>query len=204
MLYSSLVVDTLRSVGDKNLDPLAYFYCARDTAEPERADPAQILKCIARQLAYNPTASTIRPAAEIKYDELTEGGIQSKQLDFKQSAELILDIAQELASATMVIDAVDECRGVDLLLEQLSWILRQSKTPLRIFIASRNERVISISLKELLCKEIEIGENSGDIDLFVRTEVDRVISRKALLFGKVSPTLKQKIVNALTSGAQGM
>jgi hypothetical protein len=49
-----------------------------------------------------------------------------------------------------------------------------------------------------------MGANSGDIGLFVRTEVERAISQKSLLYGKISPESKQKIIETLTAGAQGM
>lgn len=203
-LSSSLVVETLRGTAGENLDPVAFFYCMRDTAEPERGDATQILKCIARQLAYNTTASAVRPAAINKYEELTEGGIRFKELDLEQSATLIMDLTEGLASVTIIVDAMDECEDIPSLLEKLTWILQKAKIPMRIFIASRNEKKISIRLKGLPSSKIEIGENSGDIELFVRTEVDRVISKKILLSGEVSPEIKQKIIETLTTGAQGM
>ena len=48
-------------------------------------------------------------------------------------------------------------------------------------------------------------ENNGsDIARFVQLEVDRLISKRLLLDGKVSFTFKRKMVETLTNGAQGM
>lgn len=46
--------------------------------------------------------------------------------------------------------------------------------------------------------------NSNDIARFVQLEVDRLISKRLLLDGKVSLKLKRKMVETLTNGAQGM
>ena len=46
--------------------------------------------------------------------------------------------------------------------------------------------------------------NSTDIARFVQSEVDRLISERLLLDGKISPKLKRKIIEVLSIGAQGM
>lgn len=46
--------------------------------------------------------------------------------------------------------------------------------------------------------------NSNDIARFVQSEVDRLISKKLLLDGKVSSNLKRKMIETLKDGAQGM
>lgn len=46
--------------------------------------------------------------------------------------------------------------------------------------------------------------NSSDIACFVQSEVDRLISKRLLLDGKVSSKFERKIVETLTNGAQGM
>jgi hypothetical protein len=198
-------VDTLSNGVDQNTNPIAYFYCARGTAEPERANPVDILKCIARQLADNTTAATIRLAATSKYEELTEGGIQANHLDLEQCTRLIIDLTKELSSMTIVIDALDECENIPNLLDSLRDI-QEANIPIRIFVASRYEKYISVRIKDMPHKEIEIemGENSEDIGLFVRTEVDRAISSKKLLAGEISLESKQMIIDTLTAGAQGM
>jgi hypothetical protein len=197
-------VETITNTAAKDLNPIAYFYCMRDSAELERADPTQILRCIARQFAYDATVSAIRPAAINKYDELTEGGVEDRQLDLNQCATLIVDLTEGLASATIIIDAMDECEDIPALLEKLGLILKRAKIPIRIFISSRIEKKVSIGLETLPTLTVEIGENSGDIGLFVRTEVERAISKKSLLSGDILPATKQKIIETLTAGAQGM
>ena len=57
-----------------------------------------------------------------------------------------------------------------------------------------NSKNISISAKH----------NSSDIARFVQTEVDRLISRRLLLDGRVSSKYKLKLIETLASRAQGM
>ena len=56
------------------------------------------------------------------------------------------------------------------------------------------------------CKNISISAdcNGGDISRFVVSEVDRLISKKLLLDGNIKNKLRDKLINTLTSGAQGM
>ena len=46
--------------------------------------------------------------------------------------------------------------------------------------------------------------NSGDIERFVKSEVDRLISKRLLLDGNVPQKLKCKMIETLINGAQGM
>lgn len=51
---------------------------------------------------------------------------------------------------------------------------------------------------------ISAKNNGGDIARFIKLEVDRLISKKLLLDGKISPKLRGKIFETLANGAQGM
>lgn len=54
----------------RNPAPVAYFYCARDNAETQRADPEEILRSIARQLSGIDEDTPIRRPTVKKYDEI--------------------------------------------------------------------------------------------------------------------------------------
>ena len=51
---------------------------------------------------------------------------------------------------------------------------------------------------------ISAQKNSFDIERFIVTELDRVISQKQLLRGKVSGKLRQQIMDPLSNRANGM
>ena len=56
------------------------------------------------------------------------------------------------------------------------------------------------------CNNVSISAdcNGGDIARFVVSEVDRLISKKLLLDGRIKNRLRDKLIDTLTSGAQGM
>jgi hypothetical protein len=73
-----------------------------------------------------------------------------------------------------------------------------------VFLASRDDGVISSNVKQMPSTEIEIGENSGDIEKYIHVEVDSAISGKSLLPHGISSHTKQKIIETLLKGADGM
>jgi hypothetical protein len=135
---------------------------------------------------------------------LTDGGIQKKQLTIDDSTALIVEIAQNYPEITIIVDALDECEDHCILLKNLEWILKQSNCSIRVFLASRHDPVISSIVERMPSTEIEIGDNSGDIEKYIQVEVDRAISEKSLLPHGISSHTKQKIVEALVKGADGM
>jgi hypothetical protein len=60
-----------------------------------------------------------------KYDQLTDGGIQKKQLTLDDSTELVVEIAQNYPAIAIIVDALDECEDHRNLFEKLEWILSQ-------------------------------------------------------------------------------
>jgi uncharacterized protein YqfB (UPF0267 family) len=206
----SLVIDDFLNDGetDAALAPIVYFYCARDAAESERADPSALFRTIVRQLSCPRPGLPVHKSVMKKYDNLTDQGAQTKQLNLDECAKLIIEVYETLTSVTIVIDAMDECNSVVDVFEQLESIWRQSMTPIRVFMSSRDEKQISIRVKDApnfsADSAISIEENLKDIGRFVVHEVDRAISRKSLLLGVVSEDLKQLIIQTLTDGAQGM
>jgi hypothetical protein len=62
------------------LVPIAHFYCARDNAEPLRADPDEILRSIARQLSSVAAELPIREPAQMKYSGVREKGFSCRRL----------------------------------------------------------------------------------------------------------------------------
>jgi ankyrin repeat protein len=51
---------------------------------------------------------------------------------------------------------------------------------------------------------VSASANGDDITRFIEKEVDRLISQRLLLGGKISPKFKRKIAHTLNDGAQGM
>ncbi|KAL7266669.1 hypothetical protein RUND412_010779 [Rhizina undulata] len=201
-MLASLVIDTLIKPTPTN-HALAYFYCKY--GEKDRQDPQSILSTIAKQLALMSPEASLPKAVISLYEEQKNDGVKSRRLWLDQSTELILQLSREFEQTIIIIDALDECpkkSRYELLvaLEKL----RTSTEGVKIFVTSRDDDDIRIQLKKESEVYIQPSDNSRDIELFVVTEVDKYISSKRLLRGKVGSQLRKSIIDTLTKGANGM
>ena len=94
-----------------NAAPVAYFYCARNAAEPERSNSEEILRSILEQVCSDTTALPITEpvitAYEVKKKETREDTPKDR-LTMEETTKLLLQICEENPT-TIVIDALDEC-----------------------------------------------------------------------------------------------
>jgi hypothetical protein len=188
--------------------PVAFFYCARNSAEPERSDPSEVLRAILKQLCCSTTDEPIREPVINEYQRLKEqsSDYSPRPLDEKDCLKLILLLTAE-NPATIVIDALDECdpKRRHKLLNGLRKIVQESVNLVKIFVSSRNNQDIISQLDDVPTIFINASDNSEDIKRFVESEVTRVIDEeKTLLYGKVPEYLRNEIIRVLIDGAQGM
>lgn len=187
----------------QNLPPIAYFYCARDPAEPERSNPKEILLSIARQLSGKDHTLPIRTPTADKYFASTS--LTRRRLTLQEAVDLIISLTDE-NPATIIIDALDECDALHRyeLLEALDVIIQQSSNIVKIFVSSREDSDILCKLENSPNLYIGADDNKRDIENFIRAEVAEAILKKRLLNGNVSIHLRQLIIETLERGAQGM
>jgi len=183
---------------------VTYFYCALNENEKERSDPEEILRCIVRQMAIipPPEESALYPASDI-YRSRDEKKIP---LSLDESIGLIVELTTYYPLTYIVIDALDECDQAKRLklVEGLSRIIKDSHNPVKVFVSSRDDKDIFLRLKDLPNFYIKASDNAGDIYRYILTEVNGAIADKRLLHGNISPELTQKIIETLTTRAQGM
>jgi hypothetical protein len=200
---------------DKNLSsttaPVAYFYCSRNPAEPERAKPEEILRSISKQLSSSELDLPIRePVVDMyktKKAEADKDGSPLMKLTLRECVKLILALL-EINPATIIIDALDECdpalRQRHNLLVALDEIVQKSANIVKVFVSSRDDNDIAIRLGKSTNVIIRASDNSEDIERFIKTEVEQSIESGLLLSGEVPPELKSQIITTLIDGAQGM
>jgi hypothetical protein len=127
-----------------NTSPIAFFYCARSSAEPERAKPVEVLKALVRQLASSkPDVPICEPVAteyEARKRKADEDCSKLKQLTVGDCTRLILQLTDH-QPAVIFVDALDECdeRLRHELLEALDEIVHKSKEIVKIFVSSRDD-----------------------------------------------------------------
>ncbi|KAJ0368502.1 hypothetical protein COL26b_010785 [Colletotrichum chrysophilum] len=185
-----------------------YFYCSRNPAEPGRSDPTSILASIARQLAMPQPGGEILDAAVEAYKKFEENAFASKSMTLAQSRELIQKLLESYRGQpiTLVIDALDECDKDTRqnLLDALVSLL-EAPTTLKVFATSRDDWDIVKELDKYQNLYLSSDRNSGDINLFVRSETERLVERGSLLWGSTrKEELRDKIIHELISNAHGM
>lgn len=207
-----MIVEELRKQKATNeaSAPIAYFYCARNTAEPERANPDEIMRSILKQLSSSKASLPVREPVATTYKTLKEkaddsGLEQPAKLTVEECEDLVLGLL-ETNPATIVIDALDECdpdRRYELLLA-LDKIIQKSASIVKVFVSSRDDNDIVCRLKNSPNVIIRASDNHNDIQRFIGSLVAQSINNKRLLSGRASKVLENRIVTVLEEGAKGM
>jgi hypothetical protein len=184
---------------------MAYFYCTRDVAELERADPEKILLSIARQLSGTDITKPLCEATIQRHARFRKSGLDARSLSLDETVSLILNLLFD-TPATIVIDALDECDPARRheLLDNLDAIIQKSANMVKILVSSRDDGDILCRLETSPNLYISAKYNAGDIGRFIRLEVSSAIEKKRLLSGRVPDHLRSLIVDTLEAGSQGM
>lgn len=181
-----------------------YFFCSRNIAEPERADPEHILRCLMRQASDLPGGPPLHAKLKERFDKRRTAG----DLSVKETIGIIVDTISDRPLTYIIIDALDECNRQkrDTLVDALKTILAQSTSLVKIFVTSRDNHqdiILSMDGYPALC--VDASRNQADIDQYVRHSVMNSIKRKKLLpTERVDKDLQRKIEESLCSGAAGM
>jgi hypothetical protein len=164
--------------------PLAYFYCSRNVAEPDRSDATQILRCIARQLSSSSPDRPLSPATvELYRKSVGLGTAMRMKLTLEEYRNLIIELIEGYPLTTIVVDALDEC-GLETrgeLMEALETILTRSISLVKVFITSREEGDLRFSLQNHANIQVTTAENGSDIQKFVNFETDKLVLKNQLL-----------------------
>ncbi|KAJ8129758.1 hypothetical protein O1611_g3872 [Lasiodiplodia mahajangana] len=206
-LASLVIEDALEAFRKQKAPSPAYFYCSRDPAEPERSKPANVLASIVRQFSSpGPGKPLLRPTI-MAYQSQEDDGFPIDSLQLRDSYNLLLEILDSYPTATIIIDALDECDPLtrQKLLDTLENILRQSPTLVKIFVSSRDDQDIKYNLRDYPALEVSSDLNSEDISRFVKRETELLVKQGRLLQSSIRKyELTQKIMLEVASGAHGM
>jgi hypothetical protein len=202
-----VIEDAFRDFEARRSPPPAFFYCSRNTAEPARSDPKQILASLARQLSnLRPEQPLLQPTVAI-YKKKEAEGFASGPLQIEESRDLIIQLAELYPLTIIVIDALDECNPEKRsdLLDALEVILQESANLIKVFISSRDDQDIVFRLKRYSNLEISSERNSEDMASFVKTTAKELIrTRKLLKYSRSKLDMEDLIVQRVTGGASGM
>lgn len=182
---------------------LAYFYC--NYGEAGRRDPASIFRSIVKQLCLQSPTGSLPESVLAIYNKRQQDS-DSRPLDINEIKDLLVNLSAGFLQTTIVIDALDECdRGTrDILFDVLEYVMSLAKNPIKIFATSRDDGDLMTRLEMSPNVYIQQGQNDGDINLFINSEVKACITNRKLLNGVVADDLREKIVSTLQEKAHGM
>lgn len=209
--YSYTVIELFKkeSCTTKTTAPIAYFYCTRNITEPQCANPDEILRSILKQLSCSKSDVPIKEptvnAYREKKDEADEHGCDPEKLTVDECVQLTLKLLEN-DPAVIIIDALDECDPTRRheILTALDTIIRRSANLVKVFVSSRDDNDIVCRLTNSPNVFIHATDNGEDIRRFVFTEVHQSLRDQKLLSGVISDRMRNRIINTLIEGAQGM
>lgn len=197
VLASAAVQETLTYAAQKPTIGTAFFFC--DYKNEKTLKSTSIIGAVASQLARQ--KSEAFDLLQDYYDDLhpMEGLPQKPDPDDLRA--LVERICEVFDQVHVVVDGVDECGdSMDEIAEMLSDLANNSRN-ISMAIFSRDELGIRRQLEENF-KPITIAARPKDIELYVRAELDSLISRGRLRV--TNATLKDEIRETLVDQAQGM
>lgn len=181
---ASVVIDDATNVSSRIENfAHAYFYCSRNTAEPRRGNAQSILGCIARQLSSPSSNQPLAPPAISLYRKIHLADGSTRAPSLWECRDLIIDLTEAHSRTTIVIDALDECGREERaeLVEALEYIIDNSASLVKVFVTSREEGDLRLSIQAHSGVQVTWIENGSDIEKFVNFETDRLVAKNQLL-----------------------
>jgi hypothetical protein len=189
--------------------PIAYFYCSRDIADPQRADPAEIMLALLKQIICSEADWQETSAEAQVYRERRkasdEDGDHIMRLNLNDALKYIIERSNS-TPLVIVIDALDECTVTERyqLLGALTRLVEESGLIVKILVSSRDDADIVNQFQKTPNIRIEVGNNSGDVLRFVQAELRTALTAGRILNGRVPQHLRDEIHEVLSTKAQGM
>ncbi|KAI8721091.1 NACHT domain-containing protein [Fusarium sp. LHS14.1] len=188
-VLAGAVIQEALSIGSPDT-AVAFFFC--DYKNPATLLPLNIIGAIASQIArQNDGAFDLLRGY---YEELHPARALDKVADVDEIRAVVAKMSQLFKQVTVIIDGLDECgENTDSVLESISELaVSTASTSLALF--SRDELNIRSWLHEDF-EEISIEAHKGDIELFVRAEMEHRIQSSRLKLSNLK--IKDEIVEEL-------
>ena len=176
---------------------IAYYYC--DFSDLKSLETRTILGTIIRQLLEGITISS---DLEQQMDQFYRSNTRTIAAD--ELVALLFAVARHFSKLYVFIDGLDECRKEEqiTILSIVNQLAQSTRPAVKTLIASREEAIISTSLKGFPRLRISADKNSADIAFFIKETVKANINSGALTIQ--DPSLESNIISALINGAKGM
>ncbi|KAI0536938.1 hypothetical protein GGR58DRAFT_370150 [Xylaria digitata] len=164
---ASKVVDTLSHKIKWRQDTIiAYFFC--DSNRHTHRNPRSLLCSLVRQLSLTNRLG-INPYTINIYNKKRASGFASDCLTIRECLELLVELINSHELTYIIIDGLDESEleTRDKLMEVFQNLVSQCKTPLKLFISSREDEDIKQQFRDGRDLRITAKDNQADIERFV-------------------------------------
>jgi KAP family P-loop domain len=174
-----------------------YYYC--DFSDPISLEARSILGAIIRELLEN---IIIPEDLEQKIEQFYRYGTRTAAED--ELLSILNAVLKYFSKIYICIDGLDECEKNEqaTILSMVKQLAKFDHTVLKFIIISREETLISTSLRKFPRLRVSADKNSLDIRVFVEETVKSNIRSGALTIRDHS--LESDIKSALIDGADGM
>ncbi|PVI05552.1 hypothetical protein DM02DRAFT_668201 [Periconia macrospinosa] len=177
---------------------LCYYYC--DYTDIVSLDSSYLMASLIKQLLVRLPLERVDDSLNFPFQE----GLPPPSM--RASRDCLIRLFQEFKIIYIVIDAIDELVQEDQrhILDLVTHLLNipSPSFTIRIFLTSRSEdHSIRTALRDHKSINLSTTEVSGDISGYIQGMVDSIKEDNPLL---KNDNIKQNVLSALVSGAQGM
>ncbi|KAI9779285.1 MAG: hypothetical protein M1816_003625 [Peltula sp. TS41687] len=193
-LCSTIIENIKHYYGSDPTNTFAYFYF--DFNDREKQTVTNLLYSVLAQISLN--ASVLPNAVQKLYSQY---GKQPQQPNQRQLSQALFSVLQDGRSYYIILDALDECKEREELLDTLLELAGHGMKNLHILLTSRREREIKDTLEEIVTGSVplESADVDKDIGIYVRKRLS--VDQK---LKKWPDSIKIDIEASLVRGAQGM
>ena len=186
-VLSSSVINRCYEVSGK-LSPIIYFFFK--LTDNDKNSRLAVTRSLLYQLYSLIPANLATEISSLKDNSGKETALSEQGL-----WDLFTKHAKDVNNLIIVLDALDECNGVDVLLRRLSSLLQCSCA--KVFVVSRKEENIAVALADYTQIVISHDNVEADIRSYVTAEIKKIPRFQ----GK---SVQQRMIHALSSGHGGM
>ena len=166
---------------------LSFFFKATDS---DKNSVLAVTRSLVYQLYSLFAGSLSAPLVSLKDDSGKDNALSDQRL-----WDLFVKHATDTADLTIVLDALDECDGVDILLGRMILLLQCSRV--KLFFVSRKEENIFRALEDYPNIVITHQDIEADIHSYIVAEIGKIPRFRGR-------SVQQRIISALSMGHDGM
>lgn len=196
---SVLAASIVDDLSDSTVIPaqiVLYHYC--DYAQNLSLGAVNIIYSLIKQLIERLPLDHFTDTFQCPFDEATAPP------NFRESLIFLESLMQQLQQVYIILDGLDQLSTDDqsMIVNFITSQLREQSSVVKILMTSRlNEYIIQKGLKS--CKTFTLSRScTNDMRLFVHAQINSIVQTKSTPLEDAS--LKEEVVEALLSGANGM